>query len=180
MDDYYNIKTPLELSNFMDKYIDYGYMGKDGKIHNYNDSDFNEVWHDEYILENTEDLLKTKVGNCYDQVEFERDWFISHGYIVKSFYEIVNVDYENDYPTHSFIVFYDNKWNWFENSDFNNRGIHSFDSLEELLIYQKNKYLELLDTYNIKNEEKEKIILKEFKKPKEHINAKEYIDFVLK
>lgn len=177
---YENINSPLELSKYMDYNLNYGYLGKNGKTHIYTDSDFNDVWYDEYVLENTEDILNTKVGNCYDQVEFERDWFINHGYDVKTFYEIVDLDYDNDYPTHSFLVFYDKKWHWFENSDFNNRGIHSFDTLEELLNYQKNKYLELLDSYNIKEEEKEKIIIKEFNKPKEHISAQEYIDFVMK
>ena len=180
MNEYNYIKTPEELSIYMDKSIEYGYLGKDGKVHHYTDKNFNDVWEEEYILENKDDVLKTKVGNCYDQVEFERDWFIKNGYIVKTFYEIVDLDYENDYPTHSFLAYFDEKWHWFENSDFNNRGIHSFDSLEKLLDYQKKKYLELLATFNIKEEEKEKIIIKEFSKPKEHLSAREYIDFVMK
>ena len=180
MNDYNDIKSPKEVLSFMDKSINYGYLGKDDKIHNFYDNDFNDVWYDEYILENTKDLLKTKVGNCYDQVEFERDWFIKNGYIVKTFYEIVDTEYKNNYPTHSFFVFFDEKWNWFENSDFNNRGIHSFNTLEELLEYQKNKYIELLESFNIKEDEIEKIIIKEFQKPKEHINARDYIDFVMK
>lgn len=177
---YENINSPEELLKFMDKYINYGYLGKNGKIHFFTDPDFNDVWYSEYILENTDDILKTKVGNCYDQVEFERDWFLKHNYIVKTYYEIVDLNYDNLYPTHSFLVYFDKKWKWFENSDFNNRGIHSFDTIEELLEFQKNKYLELLESYNIKEEEKSKIIIKEFKKPKKHLNAKEYIDFVLK
>ena len=178
--EYKDINTPQDLLSFMDKSINYGYLGKDNKIHNHYDKDFNDVWYDEYILENTSDLLKTRVGNCYDQVEFERDWFINHGYTIKTYYEIVALEYENDYPTHSFLVYFDDKWNWFENSDFNNRGIHTFNTLDELLEFQKKKYLELLETFNIKEEEKENIIIKEFKKPKEHIKAKEYIEFVTK
>lgn len=66
-----------------------------------------------------------------------------------------------------------NNWNWFENSDFNNRGIHSFNTFDELITYQYNKYLEYLKEFNIKKEEIKKIIIREFEKPKSGITAKE-------
>lgn len=178
--EYNQIKTPEELLEFMDKNFSYGYLGKSGKVHYYSDNDFNDVWYSEYVLENTKDILNTKVGNCYDQVEFERDWFIKNGYVVKTYYEIIDLDYENDYPSHSFLVFKDKYWSWFEYSDFNNRGIHRFDSLEELLDYQKNKYIGYLKEFNINDNELKKLVFKEFNKPKEHIGAKEYIEFVMK
>ena len=59
---------------------------------------------------------------------------------------MVKLDYNNNYPTHSFLIFKDkdNSWNWFENSDFENRGIHRFNSIDELLKYQYDKYLKFL------------------------------------
>ena len=73
----------------------------------------------------------------------------------------------------------DNGWNWFENSDYENRGIHKFSDLTLLVDYQISKYKELLNTKNIKEDELKSLILKEFDKPHSNISAKEYIDHVL-
>ena len=176
------INSPKELLKFMSNNITYGYLGKNGRIYSYTDNDFNQEWEDQYILESPTDLLKTLHGNCWDQVEFEREWFLNNGYEIKTFYEMVNLDYENDYPSHSFLTYKDenNNWNWFENSDFNNQGIHTFKTVEELLNYQFAKYLELLKQYNITNEEIEKIIITEFNKPKYRISSEKYIEHMLK
>ena len=131
-------------------------------------------------MQSPKDLLKTLYGNCFDQVEFERDWFLKNGYEIKTIFEMVNLEYENNYPTHAFLVYRENNyWYWFENTDFNNRGIHKFNTLEELLNYQYNKYIELLKTFNIKDSEIEKIVLTEFDKPKEHLFAEEYLEHVI-
>ena len=123
------IKTPEELLVFMSENIKYGYLGRDGRIYYPDDIDFNNNWYNEYILENKNDVLNNLCGNCWDQVEFERYWFISHNYKVKTIFEMVNLDYDNNYPSHAFLIFYkENNWCWFENADFNNRGIHSFNS----------------------------------------------------
>ena len=70
-------------------------------------------------------------------------------------------------------------WYWFENADFNNRGIHKFDSFDELLTYQYNRYVEFLKTLNIKNDEIKNIIVTEFDKPKEHASVEEYLNHVI-
>ena len=177
MDD---IKTPEELLNFMSKNIDYGYLGKNNRVYHYNDSDFDSEWYEQYILENSEELVNNSYGNCFDQVEFERDWFLKNGYEIKTIYEMVKLDYNNVYPTHSFLVYKDNDcWFWFENADFDNRGIHKFNTFEELLNYQYEKYVEFLKTFNITNEELERIIVTDFEKPKEHISAEEYLNHVI-
>ena len=177
MDD---IKTPKELLNFMSVKINYGYLGKNGRVYHYDDPDFSSDWYEQYILENKNDILKNLYGNCWDQVELERDWFLKNGYEIKTFFEMVKLDYDNEYPTHSFLIYKNNDcWYWFENSDFNNRGIHKFNTLDELLNYQCKKYVKLLKTFNITNDELEKITITEFDKPKEHISAKEYLNHVI-
>ena len=175
-----DIKTPEELLNFMSNNINYGYLGRSGRVYHYNDSDFDESWYSEYILESSIDLFKNLYGNCFDQVEFERDWFINNNYDVKTIYEMVKLDYKNDYPTHSFLVFKNKngKWCWFENADFNNRGIHEFNSFADLIKYQYNKYLKFLRTFNISDDEIRSIIMTEFNKPKSHISASEYLNHV--
>ena len=173
-----NIKTPEELLEFMSK-INYGYLGKNGRVYHYDDADFNLDWYNQYILESSDDILKNLYGNCWDQVELERFWFLENGYNIKTIYEMVKLDYDNDYPSHSFLVYQDNNyWYWFENADFNNRGIHKFNSLDELLSYQYQKYVDYLKIFNIKDDEIEKIIVTEFDKPKEHISAKDYLNHV--
>ena len=174
-----HIKTPKELLDFMSNNINYGYLGKSGRVYHYDDPDFNADWSSQYILENSDELLSNLYGNCWDQVEFERDWFLKNGYEIKTIYEMVRLDYDNVYPTHAFLAYKeDNSWYWFENADFSNRGIHKFNTFNELLNYQYKKYIEFLKTFNITNNEIEKIIVTEFNKPKKHISALEYLNHV--
>ena len=176
---YEKISTPEELLEWM-KNITYGYLGKN-KLHTYQEQDFNDVWYDEYMLSKPQEVIENKIGNCWDQTELERIWFIKHNYKVKTIYVMVNLPYENIYPTHSYLIYQDkdNSWNWFENSDFNNRGIHKKTTLEEIILFQLTKYKEFLKTFNIKDEELEKIIIKVYEKPDYHITAEEYIKHVI-
>ncbi len=176
-----SINTPEELLKFMDNNIEYGYLGKNRKIYHYDDPNFNRDWYDNCILETKEEVLKNLHGTCFDQVEFERDWFLEHGYEIKTIYEMVLLDYDNNYPTHTYLIYKDenNKWNWFENADFNNRGIHTFNTVDEVIKYQYDKYIEFLTGFNISDEEIQKIIITEFNKPKEHSTMNEYMNYVV-
>ena len=176
---YEEISTSEELLEWM-KNITYGYLGKN-KLHTYQEQDFNDVWYDEYMLSTPQEVIENKIGNCWDQTELERNWFINHNYRVKTIYVMVNLPYENIYPTHSYLIYQDkdNSWNWFENSDFNNRGIHKKTTQEEIILFQLTKYKEFLKTFNIKDEELEKIIIKVYEKPDYHITAEEYIKHVI-
>ena len=175
------IKTPEELLSYMSNNINYGYLGKSGRIYHYDEMDFNKNWYDEYILESKNELLKNLYGNCFDQVEFERDWFIKNRYEVKTIFEMVNLDYENEYPTHSFLAYKDkeNRWCWFENADYDNRGIHTFYSFDDLITYQYTKYVHYLKSLNINDKEINQIIMTEYTKPKKNISAKEYLNHVI-
>lgn len=81
-----NIKTPEELLEFMTNNINYGYLGKNGRIYHFDDIDFNPDWYEQYILEDTNELLINLYGNCWDQVEFEREWFLKHGYEIETIF----------------------------------------------------------------------------------------------
>ena len=175
------IDSPHELLDFMSKNINYGYLGKSGRVYHCDDNDFNDNWFDDYILESKDDILKTLYGTCWDQVELERYWFDKKDYEVKTIFQMVKLNYNNNYPTHSFLIFRDknDNWNWFENSDYENRGIHKFESIDKLLKYQYDKYLELLKTFNISDDEINKIIFTEFTKPVRNISAPDYLEFVI-
>ena len=108
------INTPEELLEFMSNNIKYGYLGKTGRVYRKTDKDFYDKWESEYILQNKDDLLETLHGDCFDQVEFERDWFTSNNYEVRTFFEMVRLNYKNVYPIHSFLIYQDSdKWYWF-------------------------------------------------------------------
>lgn len=176
---YQSIKTPTELLEFMSN-IEYGYLTKSGKIYTINDADYQKSWYDNYILQDKSTILKTGVGNCFDQVELERAWFEDNNYQIKTIYEMVSLNYDNNYPTHTFLVYKDNnKWFWFENSFSKLRGIHKFDTLEELMSYQKDKYLELLEEYQITDIEHKNIIITCYNKPTPNISALEYIEYAV-
>ena len=175
-----NIKTPEELLSFMSKNINYGYLGKNKRVYHYDDPNFNSDWYGQYILESSDELLNNLYGNCWDQVEFERDWFTRNGYKIETIYKMADLEYDNNYPTHSFLIYRDNdEWCWFENADYNNRGIHKFNSYDELLRYQHIKYIDFLKTFNIKEDEINKIITTSFDKPKKHCSAEEYLNHVI-
>ncbi len=175
-----NINTPEELLNFMSNNINYGYLGNNGRVYHFDDSDFDKDWYNKYVLQSHNDLEKNLYGTCFDQVEFEREWFFNHNFELKTFFVMLLLDYENYYPTHSFLAFKDkDMWCWFENSDYNNRGIHRFNSLDELLNNQLEKQINYLKTFNASDEELNHIIIREFNKPKSGISASEYLDYVI-
>lgn len=180
-DKYNDIANPNELFKFMQEYINYGYLGKNGVIYQFDDGNFYDAWYENYVLESPSEVLENKIGNCWDQVELEREWFLKHNYEIKTIYEMVKLDYDNPYPTHTFLVYKDekNNWNWFENADFNNRGIHTFSSLEDLLKYQYNKYVDLLKKFDISKEELNEVIITEYMKPEIHITAEEFLGHVI-
>lgn len=174
------IKNPHKLLKFISENIQYGYLGKDGRLYRIYDDDFNNKWYDNYILQNYNDVLKNKLGTCWNQVEFERKWFIEHNFKIKTFYEQVVLDYDNDYSTHTFLVYIEKqKWYYFENADFNNRGIYEFDSLDILLYHIRKIYIKLLKNQNIKDDEIDKIVIKEYTTPNTHISAKKFISHCL-
>ena len=179
LEEYNNIKTPKELSEFMKKHITYGYLGKSGNIYHFNDEGFNEKWKDEYILENYIDVLNNKIGNCFDQVELERNWFNKNNYEFKTIYHQVMLDYDNPYPTHTFLVYKENEsWYWFENAWEDMSGIHKFNTLDELLKYEYEENLKFLKTYNITQDEINKIQYFEYEKPNEHLSSIDYLNHV--
>ena len=174
--EYNNINTPEELFDFMNNNIKYGFLGSDNKVY-FDDSD----WLDKFVLQSIDDILSTKVGNCFDQVELERDWFNKHNYKFNIYFQRIEVDYTNPYPMHTFLVYENNnKYYWFENAWSDNKGIHEFDNLEDLFKDVYDKSINLYKNYNISDEEMEKYSLYILEKPIYHSSALEYIEFCSK
>lgn len=170
LDEKIKVKGNLGLWNFYDEFeimdlmnnIQYGWLDKYNNKHNIVD----ETYSDNYILEYPTEVIKNKVGVCWDQVELERYYF---KYKTKTYFI---VHYENECPTHTFLIFEkNNKYYWFEHSWKVFRGIHEYKYLDELLIDIKNKFIkyELNNKYDIN-----KLKIFEYKKPKYNINVQDF------
>ena len=83
--------------------------------------------------------------------------------------------YEGICPTHTFLTYEkNNKCYWVEHAWEKFAGIHEYKSIEELIRDVRNKYIEyeLEDDFDNKN-----LAIYEYKKPKFHISAKEFVDY---
>ncbi|MCI8393862.1 MAG: ASCH domain-containing protein [Bacilli bacterium] len=150
--DYYN---EFEIMNLMEN-IEYGWMDKQGSKHKIVDENYS----DNYILQSPNEIIKNKVGVCWDQVELERHYFKGNDWNIKTYF-IVHYD-KAKCPTHTFLTFEkDNKYYWFEHSWERFKGIHEYNSLQDLLINVRDKFIK----YELNNN---------YKKPKFRLNVLEF------
>ncbi len=161
----WNYYNEFEVMDLM-KNIEYGWVDKQGSKHNIVD----ESYSDNYILQSPKEIIKNKVGVCWDQVELERFYFKGNDWNIKTYFI---VHYDNDRcPTHTFLTFEkNNKYYWFEHSWERFKGIHEYNSLKDLLIDVRDKFVkyELNNNYNQNN-----LYIYNYKKPKFHLNALEF------
>lgn len=146
--------------------INYGWVDKNN-IKHINDFD---TYSDDYILQSPNDIIKSQIGVCWDQVELERYYFKKFNNSIKTFF-IVHYD-DDKCPTHTFLIFEkNNKYYWFEHSWEKFRGIHTYNTLNELLNDIENKFIhcELNNHYNKNN-----LKIYEYTKPKYNISTQEF------
>lgn len=179
---YEEIKTPQELLEFMNNNISYGFHGSDDKDYfNEGNDSFNINCRNKWILSDSERILKYKLGHCWDQVELERDWFKKNNYEFKTIFIWFLFNHNNNYPTHTYLVYKDNnKWYWFEHADYNNRGIHKFNSLKETIKAQMEKHIEYASQYNeINNDIINHIHIYEYSSPRYGCNMDGFIENII-
>ena len=155
----------FEIMNLMEN-IEYGWIDKNNNKYNVVD----ESYSDNYILQDPKEIIKNKIGVCWDQVELERYYFKGNDWNIKSYFI---VHYDNDKcPTHTFLTFEkNNKYYWFEHAWERFRGIHEYQTQKELLFDVKNKFIK----YELNNNyEKNNLIIYNYKKPKYHLNTQEF------
>ena len=143
--EYDKVNTPEELLDFMNKYIKYGLKDDDDNIYNWDQDKFQEACQTKWRLRDELDIVRNGYGHCWDQTEIERGWFKRHNYEYKTLFIIFLLDNDNPYVCHTYLIYkdkQDNKWCWFEHADLNNRGIHKYDTMEEAVLAQKEKYIE--------------------------------------
>ena len=176
---YEDIKTPEELLNYMSLNMTYGFIGKSGKRY---ESLKDKKGLEEYIIQSGEEVLESNLGTCWDQVELERLWFSSHNYNFKTIFIGFDVDYENTYPTHTFLIYEDNnKFYWFENAWEEKRGIHEFNSFDDALDFVKELHFNYAsERYGLSIDLKDKLESFSYDKPAPDLDVYSYVDHVTK
>lgn len=161
--DYYD---EFEIMQKMED-IRYGWIDKDGEIHDGVNTNLNE----NYRLQSPKEVIKSGFGVCWDQVELERFYF--NGHDIKTYF-LAYYDNKNC-PTHTFLTFEkQGKYYWFEHSYEKYRGIHEYNSKKELLLDVRSKFIvDELEKINTKFD-KYQLVLREYKKPKSHITIEEF------
>ena len=156
---YPRIQTPSELQLFMMDNIKYGFVDRDGNKYFEDNKDYNKNWSEKYRLQSADELLKTFCGTCWDQVELERKWFAEHKYEFKTIFLGFKISKPNNYPTHTFLAYFENsKWHWFENSFNDFCGIHEYISLDVLINDVISNYLHITINSGIAKPEDRKLI----------------------
>lgn len=161
----WNYYNEFEIMDLM-KIIEYGWVDKDNNKHDLVD----ETYSDNYILQSPNEVIKNRIGVCWDQVELERYYFKGNAWNIKTYF-IVHYD-SDKCPTHTFLTFEkDNKYYWFEHSWKTFRGIHEYTTLKDLLVDVRDKFIkyELNDNYT-----KENLYIYDYKKPKYYLSTLEF------
>jgi hypothetical protein len=147
--------------------IEYGWVDKNNvKHYKLEPALFSQI----YMLQTPEELLNSKIGVCWDQVELERYYFNKTSLKYNS-YDIIYID-NNNMPNHTFFVYEDNnKFYWFEHAWDKYKGIHEYDNLKNLLLTVKKNFIadELKGNCN-----EEKLYLFSYYKPKDHLDCTDF------
>ncbi len=159
------IKTPDDIMEVM-KTIEYGWVDKDNNKH----KKISKEMLNKYKLQSPKEVLKNKIGVCWDQVELQRYLFNKLGLDFKTYF-ICYYDFIKN-PNHTFFVYKkDNKFYWFEHSFHKYKGIYLYDNLNDLFLDVKDKFTsqEIIKSYDDKD-----ILIREYDKPKFNISVLEF------
>lgn len=158
--------------NLIMNQMEYGFKDSSGQNIINNLEKWNNEFDKFYYLQTPEELLISKCGVCWDQVELERKLFSDNNINFKTYFIYIN---DNDMlPSHTFLVYNDDKnYYWFEHSWGEYKGIHKYNSI-------KNLFDDVI--YKFKNSHKvrknSKVFLYEYEKPKYHITCSDFYKYI--
>lgn len=161
----WNYYNESEVMAFMEE-IDYGWVDQEKNKHYI----VNHTFSDHYRLQSPREIIKSKIGVCWDQVELERYYLRANDWTIKTYFLVY---YDGDRcPTHTFLTYQkNNKYYWFEHAWEKFRGIHEYSSIRELFLDVLERFIK--DELN-NNYAKENLVLYEYKKPKYHISVLDF------
>ena len=164
--------TEDEIMEIMSQ-IEYGWVDKNQNPHQELGEDFEK----NYQLQSPSELLKSKIGVCYDQVELERYYFSSHLEKVTTYCIVYEAHDHHKTRTHTFLTYEKSgKYYWFEHAWENAKGIHEYPSLMDLFYDMKEKFI--ID--QVKEEvEANTIYFFEYQKPNWHLSAQEFFNHII-
>lgn len=118
------------------KDIKYGWHTKNGQLHEkLTEGNFAK----DYKMQSIKNIEKTNYAICWEMCELQRKYFKKRKIKHKTIFAILKK--HRRLPCHTFTVFnYNNKWYWFEASWQNQKGIHEYNSLSEILDYFRNNF----------------------------------------
>lgn len=126
------MEAATTLSHEMDYDWDYGVMDNGKKI---TEEHLDEYDFSKYKTTPLEKLKKTKIGVCWDFVNYQHDFFKKNGIEDESYLMFINrSDNSDDAVTHTFsVINIGDKKYWFESSNWKYRGIHEIESYEDVI-----------------------------------------------
>lgn len=137
------------------------YVNKISKINFFND----------YFLQSPEEVEKNKIGICWDQVEYERKYFLSKNIPHKTIFMFY--DDGKKFPLHTFLIFKENeKYYWFENTYPRTIGAFEFNSLTDCFAKIKIEFMK----ENLLEDVGDKLYWLEYTKPEYGINYEEFVN----
>ena len=153
--------------------IEYGFKDKTG-FNIINDSlKWEEEFNNFYYLQSPEELLTSKCGVCWDQVELERKLFLDNKLKCATYF--IFIQDGASLPSHTFLVYKENtKYYWFEHSWEKYQGIHEYNSLEELLKDIKIKFRKDHPDANSNTP----IYLYKYEQPPYHITCDDFYEYI--
>ncbi len=161
----WNYYNELEIRDLMED-IEYGWVDKKQNKYKIFANNFSQ----EYRLQSPKEVIKNKIGLCWDQVELERYYFKGNAWNIKTYFMVY---YDgNKCPTHTFLTYEKNgKYYWFEHAWQIFAGIYEYDTIENLLLDVKNKFIK----YELNNKcIRKNLLLYEYKKPKYHLTVADF------
>ena len=155
--------------------IEYGFKDKNG-ANLINSESWDKNFYNFYYLLSPEELLHSKCGVCWDQVELERKLFNDANINCDTYF--IYIDDNKNLPSHTFLIFQLNdKYYWFEHSWYDMKGIHEYNNIKALLNDVKNKFIDSRKNEINSNLNYETFIYK-YNKPKYHISCDEFYSYI--
>lgn len=152
-----------DIMNILEN-ISYGYVDKNGNVHTIIDDDFAKL----YKLQSPKELLNSRTGVCWDQVELQRYLFEKNNYKVKTYFIVYYTKFTCQ--THTFLIYEkDDKFYYFEHAFEKYKGIYEYQNEKDALNAIKNNFIK---GNNIDKFNKEYLAIYEYEKPKYGINVK--------
>ena len=153
--------------------IEYGFLDNNGN--NICDNvDLEYTFNKVYYIMSPEELLNKKIGVCWDQVELERKLFEESN--IKNETYFIYIDDKNNLPSHTFLVYYiDNKVYWFEHSWFDEKGIHEYNNLNDLLNDVEIKFIKSRENEVPKGLD---VFIYRYNKPNYNISCDEFYNYI--